>query len=191
MAFGPKIVGAENYKKTTAAKRGRSGFGPRVTGKQAPTAEPKRRETGAVDSPRALVSPEAGAVEDSLSIEQVQEILAQNPAFIETIHVQELERAEGPRREALLAIRASAVAQSLDDIVSEVDELMKDSGMAPAVTAPAPTPTGVVIPKDFNKLKALAKTFDIDTATVRTKVDITAAIVTAATLRGLTVTAEE
>lgn len=197
MAFGPKVVGKEKYTKTVASKRGKAGFGPRVLGKSdkaKKVEEPKRTERGTVQTPvKQLVSASAPAVEDSLSIEQVREILSTNPAFIETLHVQELERAEGPRREALLAIRETATTQGLDDIVSEIDELMTETGMAAPTPVPTPAPDAktLALPKDFTELKALAKTFDVDLAKNRSKVDITAAIVQAATARGLTVTTEE
>lgn len=205
MGFGKRVVGPEAAARQAAKKKGKAGFGPRVIGKglNVPDApNPAANKTAApkpVPATPVTVPANVPATSDSLSIEQVQAILAENPAFIETVFVQELERPEGPRREALLAIRASAEAQGLADIVTEADDLMKDQGMAPEVKADAPvevevegeTVQTVTIPKDFNALKALAKEHGVDLTVAKSKVDITAALVKALGEKNIAIIAAE
>lgn len=205
MGFGSRVVGKEAAAKALAAKKGKAGFGPRVIGAREsnkqpvdPTTPPVAAKPQAVKTVPETVPPSVPATSESLSIEQVQAIVSENPAFIETVFVQELERPEGPRREALLAIRASAEAQQLTDIVAEVDGLMQEQGMAPEVKPDAPveinvageTVKTVTIPTDFNALKALAKEHGVDLGVVKSKVDITAALVKVLGEKGLAVVTE-
>lgn len=163
MAFGPKVVGKDAYAKTVKAKVGKAGFGPRVIGKIGTAATV---ESVPVNVPTTKPT-------DGLSIEQLTTILADSPAFLESLHVQELERAEGPRREALIALRATAEATNNTEIFSEIDDLLKDfAPVAPPVAARD-------IPTDFTQLKAMARELGVDLTKNRSKVDITAAVVIA------------
>lgn len=161
MAFGPKIVGKAAYAALVKKSVGKAGFGPRVTGKQ-PGVVGTIPETVPVSVPVTRT--------DGLSIEQLQTILAESPAFLEALHVQELERSEGPRRTALLVLLATAEATNNTDIFTEIDDLLKD------MPAPPPPPPPTAIPTDFAQLKALALTLGVDLKKHRSKVDITAAV---------------
>ncbi len=202
MGFGKKVIGAEAAAKNAAKKKGKAGFGPRVTGRsgvnvpEMTTIRPLGSKKPVKETVVETVPASVPATVDSLSIEQVKAILAENPAFIETVHVQELERPEGPRREALLAIQASASAQGLEDIFLEVEQLMTEMGAAPEVKPVEPVVDGeggqsIVIPTDFNELKALAKEHEVDLVKNRSKVDITAALVQALVAKNITVQSPE
>jgi hypothetical protein len=121
--FGPRVVGDEAFAAAQKRARGGSAFGPRV------------RDVGDETEAARQSTPinEGGA---GLSIDQFTKTLQDNPSFLDTLFVQELERPEGPRRGALEAARSTAIKlNNRSDIVREADELLNDIGPEREATA--------------------------------------------------------
>lgn len=137
--FGSRVIGEEAFRQLQARARGGSQFGPRVKG----TSEEQ-------DARNATSIDKGGA---GMSVAQVRQALADNPTFLDTLFEQELARPEGPRRDALLAFRATAVKEKQTSVVKDVDELLANNvvrtestgrarGADGAAARPLPRPAG-------------------------------------------------
>lgn len=138
--FGSRVIGETAFAELQKRARGGSAFGPRVKG------------TSEESDARSATSIDAGGA--GLSVAQLKQALTDNPTFLDTLYIQELERQDGPRREALLALRATAVKEkSQGQMVKEIDELIANNvvqatpprhqgGAAGAASRPLPRPGG-------------------------------------------------
>lgn len=139
--FGPRIIGEAAFQQQQAKAKGGSVFGPRV--RDIPEATPS---TSIVQKPGAKNAPGASLdapTDEGLSVEQFEKILRENASFLDTLYIQELSRAGGPRRECLLVARSVAIQiTTYGDMVQEIDGLLADMAKAtetPAVVDPAAT----------------------------------------------------
>lgn len=157
--FGPKVIGAEAFAVQQKKQAGGSAFGPRVRDdlpghKVASAVQP----SGAATHHGKRVE---RAADNSLSIADFCKTLDSNPAFLETLHLQELERPDGPRRECLLKARQVAIAlTNRPDIVAEIDGLVALIDKAVAEAAGAATTEVPKVPQ--SKAERIAEIEAID-----------------------------
>lgn len=188
MAFGPRVIGADAYNRQKAAVKNGAGFGPRVGGKGRRTAA----ASGTASDPAVAgaIAPAPGTLDGpgepattGMSVEQFKAVLAENPKFLDTLVTQELERPEGPRREALEAARVVAEAEQDDETVVEIDEalaLLPEVETGTGSTNPADieaaraeskakTIEQVKVLDNFKELQSMAKSLGLDTGKLRSK----------------------
>lgn len=97
--FGPRVQGSKNYEKEAAAmERGESHFGTRVTGARPGIDDPDSRARSASEF-GPLVTNEAER--EDVSVEELEDILAENPTHFRQLYENELSRPGGPRKAAL------------------------------------------------------------------------------------------
>lgn len=183
MGFGPRVIGDAAYKRRTAATKGRVGFGPRVGGKKA-AAEAASTTAGALtgdEGEEGVVgtigdeTAKTGTTEIGMSVEQFKQVLAENPTFLDTLVTQELERAEGARRECLEAARVVAEAAGETETVAELDEAIAalpevEKTEEEVESATGGEPKGVDLSTlSFADLKKYAKKQKVDVTGIKSK----------------------
>ncbi len=104
--FGPRVQGTKNYEaEAKAQERGESHFGVRVTGARAGADDPDARARAAsefgplvtMDAERSDHLGKGGDVE----VEELENILTENPTHFRSLYENELSRPGGPRKAAL------------------------------------------------------------------------------------------
>lgn len=110
--FGPRILGKEKFDAQKKREKGGQAFGPRVRGDQMKSSTAIR--PGQPRPPK----------DEGISVAEVVRTLKENATFCETLYMQELARPEGPRPEALQAIKTAAASMKKYDIAREIDSLL-------------------------------------------------------------------
>jgi hypothetical protein len=130
--FGSKVTGHEAYEQAVRNEVGGGNvFGVRVRGAingSGPTNDAKRvSEFGVGVVQHAQASDEEGNTGDTVSIESLRNILAENPTFLDSLYEAELAREEGPRPEALgiiYEVERGIKGQMRPDVMNEIKSLM-------------------------------------------------------------------
>jgi hypothetical protein len=132
--FGSRVIGNEAYDKAVREEKGGAHvFGVRVTGAitgNGPVAEAKRNtEHGPLVVAGAQQTDTKGEPGEGVSIEELRNVLAENPTFLDSLYEAELAREDGPRPDALGIIRevekgikGAGRREVLDEIASLLGE---------------------------------------------------------------------
>jgi hypothetical protein len=135
--FGSKVVGHEAYDKAVREEKGGGNvFGTRVRGaipELGPTNIAKRNsEFGVAVLDHAHASDAKGNKTDSVSIDDLRNILAENPTFFDSLYEAELARADGARPDALsifYEVERGIKGQGRQDVMGEITALLGQKGI--------------------------------------------------------------
>lgn len=126
--FGSKVIGHEAYEQAVRNEAGGGNvFGTRVRGAitgSGPTNDAKRVSefgVGVIDGAHA--SDAQGNKGDTVSVEDLRNILAENPTFFDSLYEAELAREDGPRDDALgifYEVERGIKGQMRADVMSEI-----------------------------------------------------------------------
>jgi hypothetical protein len=141
--FGSRVIGEDAYDKAVRTeKAGGNVFGARVVGAitgDGPIATAKRAtEHGPLVVAGAQQSDTKGAPSDSVSIDELRNILAENPTFLDSLYEAELAREDGPRPEALHIIREverGIKGAARPEILREIAQLLGETAQVAAQRA--------------------------------------------------------
>jgi hypothetical protein len=141
--FGSKVVGTAAYEKAVREEKGGANvFGTRVRSsipEDGPTNREKRQsEFGPLTTDGAHASDTKGKKTDSISIEELKDVLAINPTFFDSLYEAELARADGARPEALsifYEIERGIKGQMRADVMNEIKTLLGEKGVTSAALA--------------------------------------------------------
>lgn len=141
--FGSKVVGTAAYEKAVREEKGGANvFGTRVRAsipEDGPTNREKRQsEFGPLTTDGAHASDTKGKKTDSISIEELKDVLAINPTFFDSLYEAELARADGARPEALsifYEIERGIKGQMRQDVMNEIRTLLGEKGVTSAALA--------------------------------------------------------
>lgn len=141
--FGSKVTGHEEYDKAVRTEVGGGNvFGTRVRGaipETGPTNIAKRNSefgVGVLDG--AHGSDTEGNHTDTVSIEQLRNLLTENPTFFDSLYEAELARNDGARPDALAIfyeVERGIKGQMRPDVMSEIRALMGQKGIDSAALA--------------------------------------------------------
>lgn len=138
--FGSRVTDSEAYDKAVREEKGgASTFGVRVTGAikgDGPVATAKRAtEHGPLVVAGAQQSNTKGEPADAVSIDELRNILAENPTTLDSLYEAELGREGGPRPEALHIIREverGIKGAGRREILDEIAELLGETAASAA-----------------------------------------------------------
>jgi hypothetical protein len=141
--FGSKVTDTATYEKAVREEKGGANvFGSRVRSsipEDGPTNRAKRNsEFGPLTTAGAHASDTKGKPTDSVSIDELKDVLAINPTFFDSLYEAELARAEGARPEALgifYEIERGIKGQMRGDVMQEIRTLMGEKGVDSAALA--------------------------------------------------------
>ena len=130
--FGSKVVGHEAYDKAVRTEQGGGNvFGTRVRSaipENGPTNTAKRAsEFGVAVTVGAKATDTTGAENDSVSIDELRNILTENPTFFDSLYEAELARQDGPRPDALAIfyeVERGIKGQMRADVMQEIRSLL-------------------------------------------------------------------
>lgn len=130
--FGSKVVGHEAYDKAVRTEVGGGNvFGTRVRSaipENGPTNTAKRvSEFGVAVTVGAKATDAKGAENDSVSIDELRNILTENPTFFDSLYEAELAREDGPRPDALqifYEVERGIKGQMRADVMQEIRSLL-------------------------------------------------------------------
>lgn len=136
--FGAKVTSAEQYDKAVRDEKGGANvFGSRVRSsipESGPTNIAKRQsEFGPLTIEGAHGSDTKGKPNESLAIDEIRNLLAENPTFFDSLYENELARAEGARPDALgifYEVERGIKGQMRQDVMDEIRGLLDEKGVA-------------------------------------------------------------
>lgn len=130
--FGPNVQGHENYDKAVRSEQGGGNvFGTRVRSAipdSGPTNAAKRvSEFGVAVTQHAKGTDAQGNETDTVSIDDLRNILTENPTFFDSLYEAELAREDGPRPDALqifYEVERGIKGQMRADVMQEIRGLL-------------------------------------------------------------------
>lgn len=141
--FGAKVTGRDAYDRAVRENKGGGNvFGKRVRGsitEAGPVGEKKRAtEHGALVVDGATAQDTKGKPSDGLAIDQIKNILTENPTFFDSLYEAELARPEGARPDALevfLQFEIGIKGAGRREIIDEIRGLLGEKGVTAAQVA--------------------------------------------------------